>query len=69
MVNFYLGYKLRPKAPENRAEKGNRIDAKTTGQIQRLGEPDKNQFIDIPSVVENTTELLDTVPRVSKPTQ
>ena len=69
MVNFYLGYKLRSKAAENRAEKGNPIDAKTTDDMRRLGEVDKNQFVEIPSVVENTTELLDAVPRVSKRTQ
>jgi hypothetical protein len=69
MVNFYLGYKLKPKTTENRAEKANPIDAKTTGDARMLGEADKNQFVEMPSVVENTTELLDAVPRVSKRTQ
>jgi hypothetical protein len=69
MVNFYLGYKLKPKTTENRAEKGNPIDAKTTGDVRMLGEADNNQFVEMPSVVENTTELLDAVPRVSKRTQ
>jgi hypothetical protein len=69
MINFYLGYKLQPRETESRADKRDVIDATTEGEVRMLGEADKNQIVEIPSVIEHTTELLDAVPPVSKRTQ
>jgi hypothetical protein len=69
MVNFYLGYKLKPKVTKEKEEKRAAIDAKAEGEVRMLGEADKNHFVEIPSVVEHTTKQLDAVPRVSKRTQ
>jgi hypothetical protein len=67
LVNFYLGSKLQPKVP-GEAEKRSAIEAGAEGDVRRLGVVDKNQIVEMSSVVENTTELLEPVARVAKRT-
>ena len=68
LVNFYIGSKLGPKSTEERAEEIKAINAKPEPDVAMPKQIDGNQFIEIPSAAEHTTELLD-APQAAKRTQ
>lgn len=62
-VNFYLGYKLQQRTDRSRTGDPNVLDDSRT-TARRLSAADTNLFVGgAPSAVENTTQLLDPVPR------
>ena len=65
-INFYLGYKLQQNIDRTRAESTDQIEAKAGHRVKALSAADEAQLVDRPSVTENTTELLEPVPRVTK---
>lgn len=64
-MGFALELKLRLKRGQSDA--GQKMVSKTTDNVAALGSGKTTQFVDAPLVTENTTELLEAVPRVPKP--
>lgn len=65
-VNFYLGYKLQHRIDQSRSDNVDEIKAWGEKRTQHLTSPDATHFVEGSSVVENTTELLDPIPRKTK---
>jgi hypothetical protein len=65
MVNIYLGYKIHQRIDRSRSDAADEIQA-VEEAVGRLNAADTTRVINRPSVVENTTELLERVPRKSK---
>lgn len=65
MVNFSLGYKLQRRIDQSRSEHPNEIKA-AEKEVGRLSAADTTQFVNRASVVENTTELLEPLPREAR---
>ena len=65
MVNFYLGYKLQERIDRSRAEVSDQID-EAEAAFGRLNAADTAAFVNHASVVENTTDLLEPLPRQAK---
>ena len=65
VVNFYLGYKLQQRVEESRADITDELKAEDTKKVRALSPGDQTTFIGH-SVVENTTELLEPLPRQAK---
>jgi hypothetical protein len=63
-MGFALELKLRLKRGQSDTGQKTISDA---GGVTALGSGQTTQFLDAPLVTENTTELLEAVPRVSKP--
>jgi hypothetical protein len=63
MVNFYLGYKLQQRVEESRADITDEVKAEARKKVQALSSGDPTTFFGGHSVVENTTELLEPLPR------
>ena len=66
IVNFYLGYKLQRKIERSRAEGIDEIEAPAEKRVEALGSAAATPFVGRGSVVENTTELLEPIPRGAK---
>ena len=66
VVNFYLGYKLQPRVDKSRAGRTDEIEAQAEQRVRALPSADTTPFVGRNSVVENTTELLEPVPRAAK---
>jgi hypothetical protein len=66
VVNFYLGYNLQKRIDQTRAEPTDEIEAKVENRVPGLSAGDATSFVSAQSVVENTTELLEPVPREAK---
>ncbi len=66
MVNFYLGHKLQQRVDQSRAEAVEEIEARTETGVGELRSADTTTFVSGQSVVENTTELLEPIPREAK---
>lgn len=64
IVNFYLGYKLQRGIDQSRTTTSNNIEA--AEDFRRLSAADTTAFVNRASVVENTTELLEPLPREAK---
>ena len=64
IVNFYLGYKLQRGIDQSRTNVSNEIEA--AEDFRRLSAADTTAFVNRASVVENTTELLEPLPREAK---
>lgn len=65
MINFYLGHKLQQRIDRSRSALPDEI--KTAQEaVGRLNAPATTQFVNRASVVENTTELLEPLPREAK---
>ena len=64
IVNFYLGYKLQRGIDQSRTTTSNKIEA--AEDFGRLSAADTTAFVNRASVVENTTELLEPLPREAK---
>ena len=62
LVNFYLGYKLQQRIDQSRSGSPDEIQA-AEQEIGRLNAAGTTKFVNRGSVVENTTELLEPVPR------
>jgi hypothetical protein len=62
MINFYLGHKLQQRIDQSRSEHPDEIKA-VEKEVGRLNAADTTQFVNRASVVENTTELLEPLPR------
>ena len=62
IVNFYLGYKLQRGIDQSRTTKS----IETAEDVRRLNAADTTAFVNRASVVENTTELLEPLPRQVK---
>lgn len=65
IVNFYLGHKLHQRIDESRSNTPDTIKA-AEENVARLSAADTAPFVNRASVIENTTELLEPVPRKSK---
>ena len=57
VVNFYFGYSLQPKRTQSQVHEGREMERKTKGPLPALDSMDE-RFIEVPTVTENTTELL-----------
>jgi uncharacterized membrane protein YvbJ len=66
IINFYLGYKTQHKIAESRSDIADNIKVMDEKRPLEINSADMTPFIDVPSVVENTTELLEPVPRGEK---
>jgi hypothetical protein len=66
VVNFYLGYKLQQRVDQSRANNADDINAVAKKRVQALNAADTTPFVSGHSVVENTTELLEPIPREVK---
>ena len=63
-MNFYLGYKLHHRSERTRTDDTNAISGDAQPTVPRLNAADPNLFVrGAASAVENTTELLDPLPR------
>ena len=58
VANFYFGLTLQPKRGKNQIEDGRQIERKTKDLPYSLNEQSENEFIELPSITESTTELL-----------
>jgi hypothetical protein len=65
VVNFYLGYKLHQRVDQSRAGT-DVIGAETEKGVRVLRSADATPFVGGHSVIENTTELLEPIPREGK---
>ena len=65
IVNFYLGYKLQQRIDRSRSGPPDEIKA-AEEELGRLNAADTTQFVNRASVVENTTELLEPLPREAR---
>ena len=65
IVNFYLGYKVHQRIDQSRANTPDEITA-AEENVGRLSAADTTPFVNRASVIENTTELLEPVPRKIK---
>jgi hypothetical protein len=59
MVNFYLGYQLKPKVTKEKAEKRDAIDAKAEGEVRMLGEALDTYSHCLPTMQKSATERLE----------
>ena len=66
IINFYLGHTLQQRIDQSRSGVHDEIQG-TEEAFGRLNAADTTPFINRASVVENTTELLEPVPRAAKP--
>lgn len=65
VVNFYLGYKLQQRVDQSRAGT-DVIGAEAEKGVRVLRSGDATPFVGGHSVIENTTELLEPIPREGK---
>ena len=65
IVNLYLGYKLNQRIDQSRSSTPDKIEA-AEENVGRLSAADTTPFVNRASVIENTTELLEPVPRKTK---
>lgn len=65
MVNFYLGHKLQQRIDQSRSGLPDEINPAEEA-FGRLNAADTSNFANRASVVENTTELLEPLPRQAK---
>lgn len=65
-VNFYLGYKLQHRIDQSRADNTAELDMPGETQVRELQSAAASRFVDPHSVVDNTTELLESIPRRAK---
>jgi hypothetical protein len=63
VVNFYLGYKLQPRADQSRAENADEIKRIAEKRINALNAGETTDFVNGASVTENTTKNLEPIPR------
>ena len=66
IINFYLGYKIQQKKSPSHSEGIKEIETQTEKEIGMLNSASATQLLNNPSVTENTTELLEPVPRRTK---
>jgi hypothetical protein len=57
-VNFYFGYTLQPKRNKDHVQGGREIEVRTKDLPHALDGYGDGRFIEMPTVTENTTELL-----------
>jgi hypothetical protein len=65
-VNFYFGLTLHPKRGKNEVEGGGEIPIDTKELPQPFIEQGEKEFIELPSITENTTDLLRPMPRAAE---
>lgn len=66
VINLYLGYKTQHKIAESRSDIADEIKVMGEKRAREISSTDMTPFIEVPSVVENTTELLEPIPRDAK---
>lgn len=66
LVNFCLGWRLQRKVERSRGEGIDPVEGLTEKKVRTLDSGDATPFVNRPSVVENTTELLEPIPRGTK---
>jgi hypothetical protein len=62
LVNFYFGLTLEPKRVKNQIE-GRQKDKTTNDLPQSRNEIDEREFLELPTITENTTELIRPIQR------
>ena len=65
-VSFAMAYQLKQRFKSGRAETKQREKLDAGGAAASIGSGATTEFINVGSVTENTTELLDAVPRVRR---
>jgi len=65
LINLYFGYQLEKRGAPRHTEEKPAIKANPAKSLQAAGEAQSNRLTGVSSVVENTTELLEPVPRVA----
>lgn len=63
-INFYLGYTLQHRIDRSRKESN--VQIPSPNETRKLESADLNQFPGAPSVIENTTDLLEPIPRQAR---
>ena len=58
VANFYFGLTLHSKRGKNQMEEGREMKQATTDLPDSLTEHGENEFIELPNITENTTDLL-----------
>lgn len=58
VVNFYFGLTLQPKRGKNQIEDGGEMEKETNDLAHSRNELSEKEFIELPSITENTTDLL-----------
>jgi hypothetical protein len=66
VVNFYLGNKLQHRVEQPRADSSGEIKAEDERSVGVLGPGDATSLGEGRSIVENTTQLLEPIPRRAK---
>ena len=66
VINFYLGYKLQHRIDQTRAKGTREIIGESTNRVRGLSAGDASSFVGGSSVTEDTTELLEPLPREAK---
>jgi hypothetical protein len=66
IVNFYLGYTLQRRIDKSREEGSTTVNLPDANRAGQLNSADTFQTAHTQSVTENTTELLDRVPRKTR---
>jgi hypothetical protein len=66
VVNFYLGYKLQQRVDQSRADVTDEIAAEAEKGVRVLRSAAATPLVAGNSVIENTTELLEPIPREGK---
>ena len=68
VVNFYLGYNLQRRIDQSREDSTPQVSLPADNRLGQLNSADTSQIAQMHSVVDNTTELLDPVPRKARET-
>jgi len=67
MISMGFALELKVRLKRGQSDAGRAIVSKPGDNVAALGSGKTTQFVDVPLVTDNTTELLDRVPRVTKP--
>jgi hypothetical protein len=67
MISLAFALELKLRLKRGHTDAAQTIMPDAAAGVPALGSGETTQFVDAPSVTENTTELLEAVPRVTKP--
>ena len=67
MISLAFALELKLRLKRGHTDAGQTVVPEATVSVPALGSGETTPFVDTRSVTENTTELLEAVPRVNKP--